>query len=108
MYYIDGNLASVKNIPEALLPRLEDGAEMDIVANQPVQVLAGGNADVEDEVPAEPTKETVRPEPRVCFIDGKEATHRKFLQLVNVWICDEHYGMSSGKIVQKMRELDII
>lgn len=80
LYFKDGKMISVKDIPE------------DIVDKLPL------NGEYEE-------KEVVAPTVRKCIFCGNHATESRFVDLQTIYLCEEdYYSKTTGKITEKLRE----
>lgn len=104
MFYIDGTLASIKDVPDFIQTRLEEGVELEISNGKAPETVV---PEEQEQVQSEEPKTVI--DDKFCFIDGEPSTHKRFLQLVVVGLCAKHYHeLNSGKTVQLMREMNII
>lgn len=95
MFFVDGKMTAEKEIPESVLGQLEGDMELEIQAP-----TAASPDETTDQIPRSERK---------CFIDGKPGVFKKWLQLHEVYLCEEHKAsLTTGEIVQKMREHGII
>lgn len=137
MYYRDGVMVSIKDIPEGVVRQLEPDMELEFSApgtgnapeNENPEALlpsapplppVDGLTDEENETIAnqeenddtsDGTQDVQLNEApvRKCLDCGDEARFRKFLQLKDIWLCEKHYrAYTTGEVVALMRERNII
>lgn len=82
LYFVDGKMKSKNDLPAGIVSSLEPGVEIEI-----------------DFTPQPRTIDT-----KVCVVCGEQSTHMKFLNEMNIGLCDEHYQLSTGKVAQALRE----
>ncbi len=90
MYYHDGKLTSIKNIPDHIAIALASGTkELD-------------ETQYED-------KEMKQTQDKSCIFCGQPTNIERLVNLQRVYICEEHYHTTNiGQIAQKIREKDLV
>lgn len=103
MYFIDGKMKSVKDLPKGLDKRLENGVELEIGAPTEETLVITPAAELQ-------LKQSQAPiDTSVCVVCGEPATTKRYLMERNVGMCKEHRDtLTTGKVVQAMREKQLI
>lgn len=99
MYFKNGKMVKKADIPAEILPRLEDGVELQM-GSQPE---ADETVDEHASLPGESESEVVGKD---CIFCGKEATKQRFVNLKIAPLCEDDYeSHTTGEIAAQINEV---
>lgn len=100
MYFKNGKMVSLDQIPVDILPRLEDGVELQM--GSPVEEAETVDDTIDNEV-----KLTKSEDRKTCIFCGEPSTRIRYINQQNAKLCDEDYNNNTtGEIAAQMNRVN--
>lgn len=105
MYYMNGKMVSKSKIPADILPRLEEGVELQMGSQEPVEEQE--ELETVDGAPDHTVKLSKSEDRDTCIFCGEPATRQRYINQQNAKLCDDDYSShTTGEIAAQMREVE--